>query len=201
LAGTRLFKAANPNEAPAVRTYHSTLRHLLSLPSRFHGYGDGCELDNRQIGMSVEAAALWIEFYNAIEVKQAADSELQGARAFASKAGEHAARVAGVVAVINDPGATRICEATMAGRSTWCPSTWANMSRLTGATLDDKRAASLRTLLAWIQARGRVPHKDLLQRAPNQVRVLKAAGINPLLDELCERGYMRRRGDSWESRP
>ena len=63
-----------------------------------------------------------------------------------------------------------------------------------------RRGGLLRLLLAWMQERGRVAHKELLQRAPNQVRVLRADGINPLLDELVQRGYIRRNRDAWEVR-
>lgn len=201
LAGTRLFKAGNPVEAPPVRAYHAALRNLLSRRARVQSHGDGCELDTRSLGMSPEAAALWIEFYNQIELEQAAGEELQGARAFASKAAEHAARIAGVIQVVTDPDAIEVPLETMAGAIEVTSFYISEHVRLTGAGTEDRHTALLRTLLAWMQERGRIAHKDLLQRAPNPVRVLKAEGINPLLLELSARGYIRRNRDSWEVRP
>ena len=201
LAGTRMFKAGNPADAPAVKTYHAAMRHLLSRPARVCKHGDGCELDTRAVGMSVAAAALWIEFYNAIETEQAAGAELQGARAFASKAAEHAARIAGIIEIANDSDAAEVSVETMVGAIEVASFYISEHVRLTGAGNGDRRTALLRTLLAWMQERGRIAHKDLLQRAPNAVRVLKADGINPLLDELAQRGYIRRNRDAWEARP
>ncbi len=200
LAGTRLFKAGNSSEAPAVRAYHAALGQLLARRPRVHAHGDGHELDPRGIGMSLEAAALWIEFYNAVEVEQSADGELSGARAFASKAAEHAARIAGIVQLVGDPGAAEVSVETMAGAIDVASFYISEHVRLTGAGKDDQRQTLLRTLLAWMQERGLVAHKDLLQRTPNPVRVLKAEGIKPLLDELSQRGYIRRCGDGWEVR-
>ncbi len=56
LAGTRLFKAGNPAEAPAVKAYHAAMRHLLSMQARVNGHGDGYELQTRPLGPSVPAA-------------------------------------------------------------------------------------------------------------------------------------------------
>lgn len=201
LAGTRLFQPVNPADSPAVKAYHAAMCHLLSRPPRVHKHGDGCELDTRAVGMSVAAAALWIEFYNAIETEQAAGAELQCARAFASKGAEHAARIAGIVQIVTDPDAADVSVETMAGAIEVASFYISEHVRLTGAGTEDRRSALLRTLLAWMQGRGRILHKELLQRAPNAVRVLKADGVNPLLDELAQRGYIRRNRDAWEVRP
>ena len=83
------------------------------------GCSDGFELETRQLGMSPSAAALWIEFYDAIELEQATGSELQGARAFASKAAEHAARIAGIIQMVNDPDAIEVRDG--AGELAACP--------------------------------------------------------------------------------
>ena len=63
-----------------------------------------------------------------------------------------------------------------------------------------RRNALLRMLLAWLHGKGRVSHKELLQGVTNPVRILKADGINLLLDELVQRGYIRRNRDFWEAR-
>jgi putative DNA primase/helicase len=201
LAGTRLFKPGKPAETPAVVAYHSALRALLARRPRVHRYGDGCELDTRAVGLSPDAAALWIEFYNAVETAQSANGELQGARAFASKGAEHAARIAGIVQMVSDPDAAAVSVETMAGAIAVASFYISEHVRLTGAGRNDRHSMLLRTLLAWLQERGRVAHKELLQRSPNPVRVLKAEGINSLLDELVQRGYIRRDRDAWEVRP
>lgn len=73
--------------------------------------------------------------------------------------------------------------------------------RLTGAGVEEKNLRHMRLLQGWIEERRQVKHKDLLQRAPNPVRQLKADGIKPLLNELTERGYIRQSGELREARP
>ena len=201
LAGTRLFNAWNPDRDGAVQAYHTALRHLFSTPPTVHELGDGCELKTRPLALSAEAAALWIEFYNQIEMEQATDKELQGSRPFASKVAEHAARIAGIIEIAGDPSAAVVSVETMEGAIQVASFYISEHVRLTGAGIEDRHAKLLRMLLDWMQEKGRIAHKDLLQRAPNPVRVLRAEGINNLLSELIERGYVRRRGDAWECRP
>ena len=201
LAGTRMFNAWNAKADKAVAAFHSAMTFLLSKPLRVHQPGDGHELDTRTITMSAEATALWIEFYNEVELEQATGAELQSARAFASKAAEHAARIAGIVEIVGNPDALAVSVETMAGAIEVASFYISEHVRLTGAGIEDRRIKHLRLLEAWMQQSGRASHKDVLQRCPNQVRVLKAEGINPLLDELSQRGYVRRIGDSWQVRP
>ena len=71
----------------------------------------------------------------------------------------------------------------------------------TGAGSADRRAALLRTLLDWLTARpSPVAAADVLQATPRHLRMLKAEGLRPLLDELVQRGYIRAVGKSWEVR-
>ena len=73
--------------------------------------------------------------------------------------------------------------------------------RLTGAGRQERTDGRLRTLLAWLQSAGTlVSKKDVLQKSPYALRKLKAEGLNPLLDELARRGYIREAGKSWEVR-
>ena len=103
LAGTRMFNAWNASEDKAVAAFHNAMKFLLSKKPRVHQSGEGHELDTRSITLSPEATALWIEFYNEVEREQATGAELQSARAFASKAAEHAARIAGIVEIVSNP--------------------------------------------------------------------------------------------------
>jgi GNAT superfamily N-acetyltransferase len=201
LAGTRMFKAGNPADHPDVMAYHAALRGLLSEAPKVHLLGDGNELQPRGLVLSAQAANLWIEFYNQIETEQGAGAELQGARAFASKAAEHAARIAGIITMVDDADAVEVSLDAMAGAIQVATFYISEHVRLTGVGLADHKAMLLRSLATWLSEQGRTKHKHLLQSAPRQVRALKAEGIKPLLDELVQRGYIRRVGDVWEARP
>ena len=184
-----------------MAAYHAALRHLFATPPHVHEMGDGCELKTRPLSLSIEAAALWVEFYNQIEMEQGDDKELQGARPFASKGAEHSARIAGIIEIVGDPNAAAVSIDTMEGAIQVASFYISEHVRLTGAGKEDRHATLLRILLDWMQERGRIAHKDLLQRAPNPVRILKAEGINALLNELVERGYIMRRSEAWVCRP
>ena len=202
IAGSRLFKAGNPSEAPAVKAYHTAMRHLLSKPAAVNRLGDGYELETRPLVMSLSAAALWIEFYNQIESEQTSGASLGGARAFASKAAEHAARIAGIVEIVGNPEAAEVSVETMSGAITVASFYIAEHVRLTGVGVEDHRFARLRCLLDWLTARGPlVPTVDVLRAAPRPLRDLKAEGLRPLLDELVGRGHIRLTGAAWEVRP
>jgi hypothetical protein len=202
LAGTRLFKDVNPGESAEVRVLHQHLRSLLRRkPTLFDG-GDGCELKPRPLVMSASAKALWIEYHDEIERAQAHGGELEHARAFASKAAEHAARIAGVVQTIDAPDAVELGREAMDSGMEAATFYVNEHVRLTGAGAAERRITLLRGLVEWMVGSGPVvPHRDVLQRSPRTVRDLKAEGIGALLDELVRRHYVVRVGDCWEVHP
>ena len=202
LAGTRMFRDVDPSACNEIQAFHAHMRDLLRRPPTIMDGGDGCELRPRVLPMSTEARALWIEFHDAIEIAQAPGGELEHARAFASKAPEHAARIAGVVQMVSHPDASALrADAMDCGMSAALFYVGEHV-RLTGAGIADRHAALLRALLEWMASRGAtVPHRDVLQRAPRPVRDLKAEGIGRLLDELAQRHYIRRSGEAWEVNP
>jgi putative DNA primase/helicase len=201
LAGTRTYRDCNPLEARAVVTLHRALDHLLQQRPPLRHDGDACELQPRPLPLSTAARALWIEFYNEIEQQQAPGCELEHARAFASKAAEHAARIGAIVELMADPMSSSVSAESIDGGMRVAEFYLGEHLRLTGAGTVERRIGLLQTLANWMRERGKVvPHRDVLQRAPNPVRVLRADGIAPLLAELSERNYIRKAGDVWEVR-
>lgn len=201
LAGTRMFKHTNPHENPDVIAYNERIRTLLSTTPECWPNGDGYELKPRALYMGDDARALWIAFYNVIEGQQANGSELDGARPFASKAAEHAARIAGIITMVEKPQATHITSEAMDGAIQLTAFYLNEHLRLTGAGRQEREEGALRSLLEWMQGRGTtVAKKDVLQASPRAIRNLKAAGINAMLSDLVQRGYIREAGDVWEMR-
>ena len=201
LAGTRMFKHTNPHENPDVIAYNERIRTLLATAPDCWVNGDGYELKPRDLYMGDDARALWIAFYNVIEGQQANGSELDGARPFASKAAEHAARIAGIITMVENPQATHITSEAMDGAIQLTAFYLNEHLRLTGAGRQEREEGALRSLLEWMQGRGTtVAKKDVLQRTPRAIRDLKAAGINAMLSDLVARGYIREAGDVWEMR-
>lgn len=201
LAGHRPYRDVNPQENPDVIAYNERIRALLSSAPTLWPEGDGYELKPRDLYLDTDARALWIAFYNEIERQQANGNELEGARPFASKAAEHAARIAGIITMVENPQATHITSQAMDGAIQLTAFYLNEHLRLTGAGRQERQDGALRRLLEWLQERGTtVAKKDVLQRTPRAIRDLKAAGINALLADLVQRSYIREAGDTWEIR-
>ncbi|HMN92717.1 MAG TPA: YfjI family protein [Hydrogenophaga sp.] len=189
LAGTRLFRACNPLQNPAVVAFNERVRKLLNRVPRTWDKGDGFELKPATLRLNTQATAAWVEFYNQVELAQAPGSELSDARPFASKAAEHAARIAGVRAMFE--GSDQVDVDQMIGGIELASFYMAEHLRLTGAGQAARRNAQLKALLDWMQKSGAMNTATVLQKSPRAIRKLKAKAIHGLLAELEQRGYIR----------
>lgn len=201
LAGSRLFRDCKPLENPAVVRFNNRIRELLEQVPRVWEEGDGFELCPIDMHMTPSARAMWVEFFNQVEQPQGPGGELADARPFASKAAEQAARIAGIVAVVE--GRTNIDDAEMVGGIEAASFYMAEHLRLTGTGRTNQRNAQLRELFDWMNEVGPfVITANVLQRSPRPIRRLKAEGIKDLLSELSQRGYIREAGAPgvWEVR-
>lgn len=201
LAGTRLYNGNNPMENTAVLAYAHRMGQLLDTKPELWPNGDGYELKPKRLPLDPEARALWIEFYNAVEVQQADGQELEQARAFASKAAEQAARIAAITTLFNNPQAVAVDVLAMDGAMVLMNFYLSEHVRLMGTGKQAQTDKRLRVLWDWMQEQGPiVQQKDILQRCPNPIRKLKAQGIKTLLEQLGQRGYIRALGAGWEVR-
>lgn len=203
LAGSRFFKAsAQPvQERPEVARFFARLRSLLEIVSPTRPDGDGNELDPRSLPMAPGAAALWVEFYNEAERQQAQGGALFAARPWASKAAEHAARLAGIVSLVSHPLGSEVSEEAMQAGIELANFYLGEHVRLSGLSAELAQARRLHRLLNWLCEQGPwVAQRDLLQRSPRELRELKAQGLGELMAELHQRGLVRRVGDGWEVR-
>lgn len=200
LAGYRLYRHVDPHQNPAVLAYNERIRLLLETPPNYWPSGDGYELKPRDLALDREATALWIAFHDQIEAQQANGNELDGARPFASKAAEHAARIAGVMTLVANRDAHTIGSEAMDDAICLTAFYLAEHLRLTGSGRQQRQENDLRELAEWMQRMGpTIAKKDVLQKSPRRLG-RKAARLNPLLDELTTRGYIRENAGTWEVR-
>ena len=201
LAGHRPYRHTNPHKNPAVERYNAAIKQMLQTPPEFFHDGDGYELKPRDLHMSEAARLLWISFYNSIESQQAAQSELDAARPFASKADEQVARIAGIISLIENPEATVISGEIMDGAIQVTGFYLSEHLRLTGSGKEELKDRNLRLLFNWMQTKGAViPKNEVLQKITRNLRDLQASGLNPLLKELVDRGYILDLGKAWRVR-
>jgi len=202
LAGTRLYRPENASIDPDVQRYNAAIKRLAEVDPPTLGEGDPYELSPKELRISTAAIELWTAFFNETEGDQATGSALEQIRPFASKVAEHAARIAGVLALVSDPNTYEVDEVAMRGAIEIARFFLHEHVRLTGSSVENAHLDRLRALLDWLPTRRQpVPGKEILQHSPRAIRHLKAEGIQPLLAELEARGYVRQVFQGWEIRP
>ena len=106
-AGTRFQRPLAPETEPALRRYDARLLAILRTPPILLAKTRNA-LDPRRLELAPEAARRWLAFADDIERLLGAGKALEPVRGFANKLPEHAARVAGVLTLIEDLGAIAI---------------------------------------------------------------------------------------------
>jgi hypothetical protein len=106
-AGTRTRAGHSPASDAALERYSARLGELLrrDLPLKD---GTRNELQLRVLPLSEEARALLQEFAIEVEKAQAPGAPFENVRPFASKAAEHAARLAAMLTLFDDPDASEV---------------------------------------------------------------------------------------------
>ncbi|MDS4020599.1 MAG: DUF3987 domain-containing protein [Candidatus Competibacter sp.] len=106
-AGTRRYRSEDASQDPAIRRYWDVLKALLERPYPLRE-GTRNELMPRLLPLADPAKAAWIHYCDTIEAQLGSGQPLEPIRGFANKTAEHAARIAGVLAVIENQAATVI---------------------------------------------------------------------------------------------
>jgi hypothetical protein len=189
-AGTRMFRNERADETPAATAYVERMTTLLggTWPvNEFH------ELQPQHLGIGGAARTLWIEMHNQIESSIAGD--LKPIRALASKAAEHMGRMAGVFALVNEPGATAVTEDSMQRAALLMEFYLAEALRLSGVQPQHERADQAAMLFAWLGQRGRkhISLPEMTQFAPNKLR--KAETLRSLMAVLADHYMVRKLPD------
>jgi hypothetical protein len=173
LAGTRMARTVDEHDEAAIRRYTGV---ILSLLRRTWPLVDGKdnELRPRVLPFSQEALDEWRQFHDEIEGDLAPNGRLRPIRDFAGKAPEHAARIAGVLAIVGDADAPEITGEDYrrgAALARWYVE---EAARLAAASMTDPAIAKAARLLDWW--RERPEHHDglalrtVLQFGPAELR-------------------------------
>jgi putative DNA primase/helicase len=149
-----------------------------------------CGLDPPCLRLSQEAMDLLISAYNEIEAAQSTDGELFTVREFASKAAEHACRLAGVMTLLSNPEAVSVSSEDMTRALQLVQFYIAEQVRLTGAASISPQIASAKKLLDWLKRTNRthVTPRQIMQSGPNGIR--DAASAKSALHTLVEHHWL-----------
>ncbi len=192
LAGTRFPRPLAPESQVAIKAYGA---HLLGILGRPYPTAKGKpnELAPRTVGLSQEAERLWYEFAAGIERRMAPGSDLADLRGFAGKLGEHAARIAAVLALFADIDAAEIDDGYLSAGIALARHHLAEALRLYGASRIDGTIHMAQALLTWLQTAWTDPLvslPDIYQRGPNAIR--DKATASRLVTVLEDHGWLIR---------
>jgi hypothetical protein len=176
LAGSRLYQEPRPEDTAAIRAYGARVLSILEAELALMP-GKRNELDPRALPIAPEAATIWRDFHDHIETQCGANSPLAFLRDFAAKAAEHAARIAGVLTIVEDLHANEIGVEAMRNAITLADWYVSEACRLQEAGRSDPRLRRAALLLEWIQSQpgGKATISRILTHGPNALRTKAVA--------------------------
>ena len=199
-AGTRLYRAVDLSTDTDLAVYGRQISERLraALPL---AEGRRNELSPRDLHLCADAKSLWTAFHDDIETRLGPEGDLAPIKAFASKLAEHAARIAGVLALFRDEHAAEIDLDAMRGGIRIADYFATERLRIGAAGRTDPEACLAERLLDWMRAAcerrkdARPKTCDLFhlaeiyQAGPNAVRDAKTA--RRIVGVLVTHGYAK----------
>lgn len=193
--GGRMYRDGDLSRDPDLGRYWSRMRDLLTDPPTLRE-GSRNELEPRPLTLAADAKALWVEVHNAIEVDMAGD--FASVRAWASKAASQVARIAGVLTVVEEPGASVIRVGTVERAARLAMYHLREAARVVGTASVPAKVQHAEALLTWCRETGRTMlySREAQRCGPNAIRtneaftaameVLEAAGWAEFVDGGAE---------------
>ena len=174
-SGTRTWREPSPETEVSIQRYSAQIFEILELPLPLVSSTQN-ELDPRALPMSLDAKRLWIGFYNHLENRLGSGGELESIRGFANKLPEHAARIAAVLALVQNIQATEIGTIEMQAGIDLAQHYAAEALRLNASsvTVEMRNAKRLLDwLILWPEDLISLP--DVYQHGPNSIRDMATA--------------------------
>ena len=173
-AGSRFYNPIDMSQHPAMRRYGGRMLDILETPLPL-AEGKRNELEPPRLRPASDAKALWVKFHDFLESHLGDGGDFAPVRAFASKAAEHAARLAGILTLVGDIHAREIPLDKMAAGIELAKHYLAEALRLNFAGATDPDLELAERLLSWLREQGRshVWLTLIYQRGPSAIRDAK----------------------------
>lgn len=185
IAGTRLYRETASDDDAAIRAYGARILSILEAPWPLAERSRN-ELEPRLLTITDDAAALWRAFYNHIERQLGRGKDLRPVQDFAAKIAEHAARIAGVLTIVDDFRATTIGVEAMRSALTLADWYMNEAVRLQQGARTDPKLLKAQQMLDWLRERGKdvIPFREIIQYGPSPLRTKDAAdaAVTVLMD-------------------
>lgn len=186
--GTRTREQYDPQSDIEIKAFQKRIAELLrsALPLR---EGTRNELAPPILNLSAGARAILQSFSKEVELAQARGRELDATRPFASKAAEHAARLAAVLTLFS--GVLEVSYQTMADATTLVSFYIDETVRIADTAKVSREALLAEKLRVWLIEKWAETHisvADVSQYGPNNIR--EAALARKLLRLLASEGWL-----------
>lgn len=170
-AGTRSYREESLHDDLALSRFAERTAMLLrkELPLAEDSRN---ELEPRVLTLTKKAKAQWIEVHNAIEYAEAPGQRYEVCKAWANKAAEQCLRVAGVLALIEDPDTQQIDAETVERAAELALWHLQEAVRLAGTAELSAEVRHAEALLDWCSETGRtlLHSRAALRNGPNCIR-------------------------------
>jgi hypothetical protein len=199
LAGTRLWREPSNDIETALKCYQARILTVFEQPMNASNAA-GNDLTPRILEMSAGARVEWINFYNRTEAQMKVDAPFAELKDVAGKMAEQAARIAAVLALVDDPETSEINGSAMTRAcaiAEWHLQEAARLAIVVKESAVERDARLLREWLEETQPRT-ITATLLSQRGPNSIRIpdRREAAIR----QLCETGFLVHTGKRGEWR-
>lgn len=174
IAGNRLFREPRQEDETIIKAYGARLLSILEGPWPL-APGKDNELAPRVLAIGDKAMVIWRAFYDHVERQTGPGSDLVSVRDFASKAAEHAARIAGVLTIVRDQAAAAIDTEEMQSAVVLADWHVNEVLRIHSGRVD-RRLLYAHQLLNWLTEEAverqtdTIPFRDILRFGPNATR-------------------------------
>jgi uncharacterized protein YecT (DUF1311 family) len=174
--GNRPYKEMNLNNDALMIPYHDRMREIIEIPYPMGSAGMG--LEPRALTLAPEAKRVWIAFHDHVEGLMKDGAPLRPVKGFASKAAEHAARLAAVLAFFDDTEVAEISPEHIEAGITLSEYYLGEALRLFNSATTNPDLLLAEKVLTWAQTpdrNGVISLTDLYQKGPSQLRTKAAA--------------------------
>ena len=174
--GSRSYKEMDLSASPEIRQYSARLLEVLETPLPL-AEGKQNELDPRRLPLAEDAKRAWIAFHDKVERDLKKGGTLDAIKGFGNKAPEHAARLAAVLALVEDLHVSSISLECMKAGIALTTHYLNEALRLFSAGAVSPELVRAQKLLAWLQERRKkeITLVELYRFGPNEIRDAKTA--------------------------
>jgi hypothetical protein len=189
LAGTRFKRGPSEEDRKEIDAFRLKILNLLKREPPLEA-GNANVLSPPLLTISEFATEDWWEYSHYVEARIGRDGEFEPIKSFAGKSAEQAARMAGVMTILESPSAEEIPVEIMR-RALHLADWYLNEAlRVHELSKIDQKLKHAKRLLEWLQARtnGQERFRIILQKGPYPLR--NKAALEAAIEELKKSGWV-----------